>query len=99
MFMDLPEYGPMTSTDAARPLSGHPDVAIGLALGMAINHRSETSHPGALAMIIDELTIRHLMPEIVTALGVEAARALMLRVGVDRSRARRAQAGVMEVSC
>lgn len=73
-----------------RPLAGQPNSAVALALGMALSGRPERTHPGALASIVDELTWRGLMPEITSALGQEMTRALMLRVGVDRSRARKA---------
>lgn len=62
-----------------------------MAFGMCVNATPSALPVGALSALADELGTRGLLPDVMGVLPQDQARALMVRITVDRQRARRAR--------
>ena len=67
-----------------------PNSAVAMAFGMCIQSELGTAPVGALSALADDLTRRGLLPELIEHLGPKTGHAVVIRINVDRVRARRA---------
>lgn len=62
---------------------------VAMAFGMCLQAELNTAPVGALSALADDLTRRGLLPELIEHLGPKIGHATVIRINVDRVRARR----------